>query len=198
MKLLIAFLILTVSWGAGAQESRMKIKAEDPVSLLALYPLTYEMRYERGNSQDLESRQPVNFGLGYHRSRYSVLFEYSHFSDESGNGTSSVERKHQDLLMWGRYNLVAGTDEHMRGIVYLGAGVGGYEEEVITTFMGSSRSDKTGMKVMGGAAAGLELFMTGHYGGVSAALEGRALMGPDFDPNPVFGVALRLGLVLPL
>nr|BFD64239.1 hypothetical protein BdHM001_29200 [Bdellovibrio sp. HM001] len=198
MRILIVLLILAISGGAGAQESRMKIKAEDTVSLLALYPLTYEMRYERGNSQDLESRQPVNFGLGYHRSRYSVLFEYSHFSNETGNSTSSIERKHKDLLMWGRYNLVSGAEEHMRGIVYLGAGLGGYEEEVITTFMGSSRSDKTAMKVMGGASAGLEMFMTGRYGGVSAALETRALMGPDFDPNPVFGVILRLGLVLPL
>lgn len=198
MRLLAVFLLLTMSWGAWAQESRMKVKAEDTVSLLALYPLAYEMRYERGNSQDLESRQPMNFGLGYHRSRYSVLFEYSHFSDESGNSTSSIERKHQDLLMWGRYNLVAGAEEHMRGIVYLGAGVGGYEEEVVTTFMGSSRSDKTGMKVMGGVAAGLEMFMTGRYGGVSAALEGRALVGADFDPNPIFGVVLRLGLVFAL
>ncbi len=33
---------------------------------------------------------------------------------------------------------------------------------------------------------------------VQRIVEGRALVGSDFDPNPIFGIALRLGLVLPL
>ncbi|CAE78144.1 hypothetical protein AB1A81_15305 [Bdellovibrio bacteriovorus] len=199
MKFAAGLLTLLMSLGAFAQESRLKLPAEAPVSLLAAYPINYEMRYERGNSGDLESRQPRNFSIGYHRKHYSVLVEYADFTDTTGNSTSSIERRHQDMTVWGRYNALSGKEGGMRGVIYFGAGVGGYEEEVITRFMTDSRSDKTGMKVMGGLSAGLELFIlsTSQFG-VTVGMEGRALMGSDFDPNPTLGAVLRAGLVVPL
>lgn len=199
MKFIAGVLLFLMSVSAFAQESRMKLPAEKPVSLLAAYPLNYELRYERGNSGDLEARQPQNFSIGYHRNSYSLLVEYANFTDTTGNSTSSIERRHQDMTVWGRYNALSGQDGGMRGVIYFGAGIGGYEEEVITRFMTDSRSDKTGMKVMGGLAAGLELFIlsTSQFG-VTVGMEGRALMGSDFDPNPTLGAVLRAGLVVPL
>lgn len=199
MRILWGLCVLLLSVTVSAQESRLKLLPEEPVSLLGVYALNYEMRFERGNSQDLEMRQPQNFALGYHLNKYSLLVEYSRFNETTGNVTSSVERRHQEMTLWGQYHVLTGTDGNMRGHAYVAAGVGGYEQEVITAFMGESRSDKSGMKVMGGAAVGLQVFiLTQSQFGFSLGAEGRALMGSDFDPNPTLSGVLRVGFIAPL
>lgn len=199
MKFSVCLLTFFISLGAWAQESRMKLPPEEPISLLAAYPLNVDVRYERGNSGDLESRQAQNFSIGYHRNRYSVLVEYSSYKDNTGNSTSNIERTHQDMQLWGHYNVLSGKEAGMRGVIYVGAGVGGYEEEVVTRFMTDTRTDKGEMKLMGGLSAGFDFFVlsTSQFG-LTVGIEGRALIGADFDPNPVLGAVLRAGLVVPL
>lgn len=188
MRGLIFIIILFASFHASATRSA-----------LGIYPLNLDLRYERGSSQDLEVRTSRNFALAYHSHSFTLITEYSEFRDDTGNSTSSLSRQHQELLLWSRYNLVKGSDKSMRGVIYAGAGLGAYSESVETRLMGESRTDKLQDKLMGGASLGLELFILGSRGfGFSVGVEGRALMGADFDPNPVLGGVLRLGLVAPL
>lgn len=177
----------------------MKMPSSSGFSALALYPLNAELRYERGASQDQELRQPQNFSLGYLSQSYGIFAEYSAFTESSGNSTSSVERRHREMILWTRFNFLRAQERVMHGFIYLAGGLGGYEEEVTTSFMGASRSDKSSMKVMGGAAVGAEaVFMTSVGFGFSLGVEGRALGGTDFDPNPNIGGLLRAGLLVNL
>lgn len=199
MRSLLALILILLSSFAGAQESRMRLPKAPELSTVVLYPLNVEVRYERGASQDLEARQPVNFALGYLSRSYGIYAEYSAFSETSGNSTSSIDRAHREMTLWARYNFLRGHDSGTHGFMYVAGGLGGYEEEVTTNFMGSSREDKAGMKLMGGAALGVEaIFMTSVGVGFSLGIEGRVLGGADFDPNPNMSGLLRLGLHLAL
>lgn len=197
MKSFWVLLLIFFGCSAGAQESRMKVPKAPEFSTVVLYPVNVEVRYERGSSQDLEARQPVNFALGYLSQGYGIYAEYSAFSETTGNSTSSIDRTHREMTLWARYNFLRGRDNGMHGFMYVAGGLGGYEEEVTTNFMGASREDKAGMKLMGGAALGVEaVFMTKVGVGFSLGVEGRVLGGADFDPNPNMGGLLRLGLHL--
>lgn len=162
---------------------------------VSLYLFNPEMRYERAESQDLEDRKPFNIAVGYQGSQFGLLTEYSRFSEGTGNDTAAIERSHQDLLVWFRYHVFkASLAEDVRGHVFVGAGAGGYTEEVTTTLMGASRTDKDQWKFQSGLVAGGEVSISiYHNWQFVAGLEGRTLFASDYEPNPLWSAVLRLG-----
>ncbi len=187
----LIFFFSTMGW---AQTS------SSPSSLRA-YLLNPEMRFERASSQEMLDRKPLNIALGYQGQKFSILTEYARFEEDTGNATSSIDRTHQDVVVWFRYHFFNQTDKKTLGAttLFAGAGAGAYEEEVVTTLMGLSRTDKTPMKFMSGFVVGAEfsILMNPHFGFVIGA-EGRGLLASDFDPNPVWSALLRLGIQIPL
>ncbi|WP_374075450.1 hypothetical protein [Bdellovibrio bacteriovorus] len=202
MRSLILLFVLLFAGLAQAQVSRAKMPSfRDESNSLKIFLLNPEMRYERADSQEMVDRKPLNFAVALQMRKISVLMEYARFEEDTGNGTSSLERTHQDVVMWGRYHFFNGTngDQSVESTLFAGAGAGLYEDEVTTNLMGQSRTDKSNTKFMSGVVAGGEVSVnvTKDFG-VLAALEGRALFASDFDPNPVWSAVLRLGFQLSL
>ncbi|WP_413585356.1 hypothetical protein [Bdellovibrio sp. HCB274] len=196
MRFLILILALLTSVGAFAQQSRMKRPSVVPeLNQFQIYPLALEMRYEKDSAGNWLEQNPQNLSFAYRATTWSVLFEYSTFSESSGNSTLNISREHKEMLLWGRWHLWRHrASKPLRMSVYGAGGVGTYTEDIKTTLSGITQNDSTGSKMMGGLAAGADISYDVFYGfGVIAAIEGRALMGQEFDPNPTFGGLMRGG-----
>ncbi len=178
------------------QETRMKRPVLVPVlNQLQIYPLALDIRYEKDAAENYEEQKPQNLSFAYRTNAWSVLFEYSKFTQDSGNPTLNVKRDHEEMLLWGRWHLWRLQKKSMRVSVYGGGSLGTYKEDVTTTLSGNSQKDTTGAKFLGGLAAGADISydFTRNFG-VIAAGEGRGLMGQELDPNPTFGGVIRTGL----
>jgi hypothetical protein len=199
MRTLLAIFLLLFSVMSFAQESRLQIKPAEPAPLLKLYLLDFEMRYEKSTDLEWAERKPLNFAVAVQIKKFDFVMEYASFTQSSGNATLSIDRKHQEVVAWGRWHFLNKKFSQAHVSLYGGLGLGGYEEEVTTTAPGSSTSEKGGMKWMSGLSAGVELQtpFTDSLGFVGA-LEGRVLTAADFDPNPLGSGVLRLGFFLNL
>lgn len=199
MRALIVALLSLFSVVSLAQESHLKIKPAEPAPILKLYLLDFEMRYEKGSDLEWAERKPLNFAVAVQLKKFDFVMEYAQFTQSSGNATLGIDRKHQEILAWGRWHFLDKKFSETRVSLYGGLGVGGYEEEVTTSTPGSSQTDKGGMKWMSGASAGVEaqIPMTDSLGFVGA-LEGRLFTAADFEPNPLGSGVLRLGFFLNL
>ncbi|UYL09205.1 hypothetical protein B9G69_001265 [Bdellovibrio sp. SKB1291214] len=204
MRFIVVVFAVLMTAAASAQEasvdnSKKSAKPANvrvlPLNHFQIYPLAYEVRYEKDASENYVEQTPMNFSVAYRKASWSLLFEYSKFSQDSGNPTLKITRDHQETLLWGRWHLWRLRKKAMQVTVYGGGGLGTYKEDVTTTLSGSSVTESTGSKYMGGLAAGSDI----SYGfseslGVIAAAEGRGLVGQEFDPNPTFGVLIRTGI----
>mgnify|MGYP003341436024 CR=1 FL=1 len=130
MRSLIFLLCIATSSPVFAQESRMKLPepAAVPPQLQLFGGL--EARWEKGDSQELEQRNPTNFSFAYRTKILSVLFEYSKFSESSGNASLSTDRTHEEMMLWGRWHFLRFENESIRTSMYGGLGVGAYQEKV--------------------------------------------------------------------
>lgn len=166
-----------------------------PLNQLQIYPLAFEIRYEKDSSDNFIEQTPQNLSFAYRTTAWSVLFEYSKFTQSSGNATLNIDREHKEMVLWGRWHLWRLTQKQMRVSIYGAGGLGTYSEDITTSLSGSSQKDSTGSKFMGGLAAGADIsYDVVKNFGVIAAAEGRGLMGQEFDPNPTFGALIRGGL----
>lgn len=205
MKFILVLFSLILPFAAQARDeasvSKMQIpKPAEESPTLQLYPLGLELRYERGESQDFESRTFWNPAFAIQRKNLSALFEYGQYTDSSNSSSTNIERKHTELLVWGRWHfLTFNQDQPMRFSFYAGLGIGAYQEDITTTFMGSSQTDKSGTKVM--EAVGLGGDMTIYFNkdiALIGAVEARALFSGDFDPNPTGSGTARIGVLFHL
>jgi hypothetical protein len=208
MKLIIVMTIALLSLNAFAADETVAKDASVPkvqklnpnIRLLPfkqfqVYPLAFEVRYEKDAAENYMEQTPLNLSIAYRQASWSVLFEYSKFSQETGNPTLKITRDHQETLLWGRWHLWRLRKKAMQITVYGSGGLGTYKEDVTTTLSGSSVVESTGSKIMGGLAAGSDIsYDFAKSFGVIAAAEGRGLMGQEFDPNPTFSVLIRTGL----
>ncbi len=148
-------------------------------------PAAFEKRYESTTDPILTGREPRHVSLGIIFDRHFFSLEYSTFRDTTGNGTFRVDRKFQDLLLWYRYTLF--QKRKLRGTG--GAGLGIYQEDIVTGFYNTREGTASGTKWSAGAVAGLEYELLEE---VVVALEGRLLAGQNFDPNPQPSVMTRM------
>lgn len=188
---LLSFLVVIPAW---AQKNGVRSGPEVSSSAFQIYLLNPEVRYERGNSQDFVDRKPLNLGVAYQLRKVSVLLEYTSFKDDTGNATSSIERRHQDLALWGRYDFVTTSLLGSPLRFYSGIGAGAYQEEVKTTLMGMSRSDESPARFFSGLSVGaLSAMSLSSQFDFLIGVEGRILISSDFDPNPLWSFLVRLG-----
>lgn len=185
LKKIAAFYFLGLFWLSWAQAS----------SALELYPYNLETRYERAESQQIEARRPFSFSLAYVHGRSKVLFDYSRFSEKTGNSVSSIDREHHEYVIWYQYSWFQRAHSDFAWGIYNGIGAGTYEEQITTSFNGDSRLDRSGYKFLSSLSMGIKgAFAFNPKYALVGSLEGRVLLATDFDPNPNFGAILRLGL----
>ena len=187
------FLLFVLSLAA----TLVSFLGEARADIVRAYLLNPEMRYERAASQNQENVKPFNISLGYQRTRWSALLEFSQYKTESESGNYFVGRTHQEITACARYHIFAWTFTEGRQTIqgYGGVGAGGFKETLTTIFQNESRKDTGEIKFVSGLAAGAEysarlgerfLFVT--------AIEGRALVSSELDPNPMWSAVLRIGL----
>lgn len=151
-----------------------------------LFPfLNYENRFERGVETNLESRTPTSFALGARWNRWHGLLENSRYSVKTGNAMLSVDRQHQEFLLWVRYDAYRSK----AGNLYLAAAPGVFQESVQTQLNGSVAKDESDWKMSTGLAIGAELW----WKFLLVGGEARMTSGEDYDPNPMMGYIFRIG-----
>lgn len=170
--------------------------ADDPPVLTRVYFYNPEMRYERDDTtQEIVNRNPRGYGLGFKMEDWALVFETSSFTETSGNDTLSLYRTHQEGTVWVRRHFFNQNFGAVSGSVYLSAGLGGYQEKVVTTLSGESDTDTGRLQPMGGVAAGVEVVAVAIDDmGLVAGFEVRGLAGNDFDPSPMFSALMQFGL----
>lgn len=197
---LILFLILCLSAISEAQTS--KLKSSDHLSQesqFQFFLLNQEYRYERMISQDFDFRSIHPLSFGYRRDQFSTLIEYSAYSEQSGNITSNIERKHQEIMWWGRWHFISEKEAMLRYSSYAGFGLGAYQEEIKTNLLGFSSFDKSVASVESGVSIGGDLnFTVTKTLSLIAGAEGRFIFASDFDPNPVLDTLVRIGIAVQL
>lgn len=193
MKIFLGLLIFLGAIQGHAQSVVKSAKTEK--SDLQFYLLNYEMRFERGNSQELENKNPQNFAIAYRFEKISVLLEYSQFAENSGNSTASIERKHQDMTTWFRHHFFYSSYRRVAFSLFGGVGAGAFREEVKTSLLGSSRTDQADAKFMSGLAVGGDLAARlSPQVTLLLGVEGRALLAAEFEPNPLWSMVVRSGI----
>lgn len=191
MRFLILLCILFVPLFSSAQE-----KSARPTSL-RVYLLNPELRFERNAEQEIAPKTPLNFALSVSRMRYSFLLEYSRLSENSGNQSSSIQRTHEEALLWFRYHYLnlKNRDGSVTTHLYGGVGAGAYQETVDTTLLGDTRQDMGKQKFLSSLSLGAEIsYALNQAWAAVMNAEGRALVASELDPNPQGSLLLRLGL----
>ncbi len=194
MNFFVTAVILFFSLASYAQK-KAEVKTSLSSSSVQAYVLSKELRYERDNSQEIVDRNPVNFSVGVEVNQVSLLLEYSSFEENTGNETANISRKYQDVSLWFRHHFYREKFAEAKWSVFAGGGAGGFEEEVRTTLMGESRTDKAAIKMFAGlvfgAVAAVEMKKNIEF---LVGAEGRTLLASEYDPNPIWSAVLRLGL----
>lgn len=151
-------------------------------------PLSLEARYERTEYQNLENKKPNGFLVGYLKNGYNLAFEYSRFSEDSGNEFLGIERTHQDFLFWIKKNFYNYDDLKLSA----GAAAGLYKESVMN-YIGSNRSIEEGLyESMLGLSVGVNYtFEKVLY--LEAEL--RAFNSQNILPSPQLSAAMRVGIL---
>ncbi len=195
------FLLVSVMFSFMCSSAAFAQGLEAPAEKLELqvFPIGSEVRYEQNTSLEWVGRNSWNYALGLQKVAWSFLVEYSSFTENSGNATLSTERKFQEAVAWGQWHFLRSQTEQWGYSFFGGLGLGGYQEEVLTSLSGTVRNDSSGVKWMSGLALGAEVkvYLNKTFG-FMGSLEGRALTAPDFDSNPTWSGVLRLGLILSL
>lgn len=164
-------------------------------NLLLLFPANKEIRYEKDSNEEYTDRNPNNFQLAYFYKKFGMALEYSQFSEESGNSTSSIYRKHEEIQFWGNYSFYQYLNRSFDLRFHVGMGAGFQQDHVDSTFNSVTRSDLGKQKLLTGLSVGaLYAVSLSDTWLVSAAAEGRSLFSSEYNPNPLWVLVLRLGI----
>lgn len=189
----LCLIVLVSSWGVDSiatTEGTGSVGAQGTAQpyFVDVFLLNSEARFVRGVTQDFVSRSSTrNFAIGGRRGVNAVLFEYGLFSQPSGNATVSVTSERSEYMLWWKRYLYSFEIAD----IYSSLGVGGYREEVRTTFYGATSSDLGLTSAMAGAGIGVGSLLFKY---VTVNLEARLIAGSNFDPNPTPGILFRSGI----
>ncbi len=160
-----------------------------------VYFINPEIRYERGEDQNLDQKQPHNYSVAIRRDSLSLLLETANLSESTGNPALQVDRRYEDYSLWGRLHFLNIQKEPFRWSLYATLGVGSYQEIITTRLGNQSITDNGNHELMTGLGVGTDLAVLALRDfGFVLGIEGRLLFGRDFDPNPQMSALLRMGL----
>lgn len=180
---LMTFLLLSVS--AFAAPAPVSSSRSEVQTSFEFYPLNYQARFERTETQDYQSRQALNLAVGGSRGVWGLLFEYSRFNSVSGTDYSSLVRNHEETLLWLRREVTP-----LRSMfLSFAAGAGFSRETVETRFGDDSVTDQGRAETLGAVSVGTGFEMKKT---LRLSLEGRLFYGSS-EPNPQPDLVIRTG-----
>lgn len=157
--------------------------------VIAMMGYGFDARAERDQNQNTLARgwHSVVFGAGY--KPWMLSFEYSTFTESSGNETLSVSRKTETALLWFQWH----TTDDWYFKPYIGMGLGGYREGTDSTFYSDIRADQSAWTDHLSGALGLRWAQVTP---MWVSLEGRIHSNRYLDPSPMLSALLRIGFVI--
>lgn len=157
--------------------------------VIAMMGYGLDARAERDQNQNTLARgwHSVIFGAGY--KPWMLSFEYSTFSESSGNDTLSVARKTETALLWFHMH----TQDEWAFRPYIGVGLGGYREGTDSTFYMENREDQSAWTEHVAGSMGLRWAQVAP---LWVSLEGRIHSNRYLDPSPMLSALLRIGFVI--
>lgn len=148
-----------------------------------------DARAERDQGQNTLTRSWHSLMFGAGLDNWLGIFEYSTFTEASGNSTLSVSRKSETALIWAQF--------HAKDMglfdPYIGIGFGGYRDSTESTLYEQVRQDQSAWTEHVGAALGVR------WSAISpiwVSIEGRIHSNKYLDPSPMLSALLRIGFVL--
>lgn len=144
---------------------------------------------ERNEEQRTQSRFAPSIALGLEKNQLWGFFEYTRTNGtSSGNQTLNFDR-HLEMgllsLSW------QATDLDLLS-PYIGLGVGGLKEQVVSRLYGESSQDESSWSFVGAGFLGARLWPKSPY---LLSGELRMLKSPRLDPDPALGALLRFGFL---
>ncbi len=148
-----------------------------------------DARAERDQQQSVLPRYWNSIILGAGHKPWLGLFEYSTFSENSGNETLSVSRKTETALLWVQWH----TEDEWDFRPFVGLGLGGYREVTDSTFYTDTRVDQGAWTDHVAGTMGLRW---ARLSPVWLSIEGRVHSNKYLDPSPMLSALLRIGFVI--
>jgi hypothetical protein len=186
MRFLVLLLCSLVSAASFAQGSPSALSDFDgPVR--AMVSFGREFRPEKDAEANFTDQKLAHYslGLGYRRSLF--ILEKASFEESSGNASLRVDRKLENLMLWGLWQ----GEKWYSMSSFAGLGLGAYKEVVTTHLSGAeSRTNQTRDQMLGGGAFGIAFQLPL----VWISVEARMLFGDRLNPQPSLGALGRIGL----
>jgi len=147
----------------------------------------FEGRFEQGMDQNTDFLPNLDFAGEYHLENYFFGAEYFRgFTQSSGNASLGVNSLSQGAWFTAAYE----AGDWRLGKPYLRAGIGAYQDSVVTTLLGVSTTNVSRLYMTGFAGVGLQFDLPSS---LFAALETHLVFGENQVPQPAFAVMARLG-----
>ncbi len=179
------------SGGASAQSltriensSGAILKEVKPVRLMLSYGS--ELRPEQDVDSNFKDQVMENFSLGVGYQSFVFIFERAEFSQTTGNAALRLESRLEDDMLWAQYRAFSWH----RIVPFVAAGAGIYKESVTTSLLGSSRTDQSDAKFLGGVSFGLSTDLPLLW----LSVEARILGGDDLPQQLSLGALARIGV----
>jgi hypothetical protein len=159
-------------------------------SFAAFVAGSYGIRQEReSETSEMALRAPYGVVIGHRILDYTPTFEYLTFTQESGNQTLRVTRKQKIGLLGVRYHAFD-KEDFFSWYPYFSGGVGVFQENVHTELLGMTNDQESKWKPAGSVGVGFFGEVISH---IRLGADFRVLLAPDFDPQGLLDLSLRLG-----
>lgn len=113
----------------------------------------YNSRFERAsNDQEFAETRAPSFGVGYRWNHWQMHVEYQTHYSEAYNSPLGLERRYEELVLWGRYV----PQFFERWSPYIALGVGAYRDRVKALFRDQSFSEQGQPEWLWGGGLGFE------------------------------------------
>jgi hypothetical protein len=146
-----------------------------------------DVRYQfSDNGITLHAVYPWNIRAGYVLDRWGFSFEHSELSEApDGNETLSIRTHTSSNMLWVRRQLT------QQGL-FMGLGAGYYQDQVDTTFYGSTRTDYSKNTLWGAAEVGWQVFIVEP---MTCEVEANFHLGDELNPAVQLGLGARVGVL---
>ncbi len=150
-----------------------------------------QMTWEhQAQERHFQTRTPWTLRGGWMFERWDALLEYSSFSEGSGAGNLSVERRNQAWLGWARRRFPAVTGAGLPVVPVAAVALGLQYDRVKTHFMNETLTNRGRPLLLGAVATGAMLEIEDD---IEVGLELRISASQNYRPNPLLSGVLLAG-----
>lgn len=170
---------------------RINLLAEELKQTVDILPLQIQFRYEDSVEQAKATQQYQSLGFNYQRSLLRFGYEVSSRLDKTGNQSLSIEKKVQDYLLTGGYQLyqIKSEDQKLSISWFAETFVGQTQTDVKTTLFSSSTTSSSEKDWI----LGLGSSLVGRYSYALLVTDIKVLSSKNMSPQIVPALSFKFG-----